>query len=94
MFEFDVALVQKFLLALAIGAFSLGIEREKHKSLEQHSGFAGLRTFILCGATWCDQCLAELVFTKPGRVHRHSAGSIGDSADVLCVKTTQSAARY
>jgi len=45
-FEFDVALVQKFLLALAIGAL-VGIEREKHKSLEQHSGFAGLRTFIL-----------------------------------------------
>ncbi len=46
MFEFDVALVQKFLLALAIGAL-VGIEREKHKSAGQHSGFAGLRTFIL-----------------------------------------------
>lgn len=46
MFEFDVALVQKFLLALAIGAL-VGIEREKHKNAGQHSGFAGLRTFIL-----------------------------------------------
>lgn len=46
MFEFDVNLVQNFLLALAIGAL-VGIEREKHKSSEEPLAFAGLRTFIL-----------------------------------------------
>ncbi|MDX3774508.1 MgtC/SapB family protein [Chromatiaceae bacterium AAb-1] len=46
MAEFNVSLVQDFLIALLIGAL-VGIEREKHKRTEHPSGFGGLRTFIL-----------------------------------------------
>jgi uncharacterized membrane protein (DUF4010 family) len=43
---FDFDLVQKFLIALLLGAL-VGLEREKHRRNEQPGGFGGLRTFIL-----------------------------------------------
>ncbi|WP_306522770.1 DUF4010 domain-containing protein [Rheinheimera sp.] len=46
MAEFDVVTVRNFLLALSIGAL-VGIEREKHKTMEHPGTFGGLRTFIL-----------------------------------------------
>ena len=46
MAEFDVTLVQNFLIALLIGAL-VGIEREKHKNNTHPGSFAGIRTYIL-----------------------------------------------
>lgn len=46
MTAFDFELVQKFLIALLLGAL-VGLEREKHRRNEQPGSFGGLRTFIL-----------------------------------------------
>jgi uncharacterized membrane protein (DUF4010 family) len=43
---FDFELVQKFLIALLLGAL-VGMEREKHRRNEQPGSFGGLRTFVL-----------------------------------------------
>ena len=43
---FDFELVQKFLIALLLGAL-VGMEREKHRRNTQPGSFGGLRTFIL-----------------------------------------------
>ncbi|MAD77294.1 MAG: hypothetical protein CML20_21380 [Rheinheimera sp.] len=43
---FDFELVQKFLIALLLGAL-VGMEREKHRRNVQPGSFGGLRTFIL-----------------------------------------------
>jgi len=43
---FDFELVQKFLIALLLGAL-VGMEREKHRRNEQPGSFGGLCTFIL-----------------------------------------------
>ena len=43
---FDFELVQKFLIALLLGAL-VGMEREKHRRNVQPASFGGLRTFIL-----------------------------------------------
>lgn len=48
--EIDVLLIRDFLIALLIGAL-VGIEREKHKSVERPGSFGGLRTFILFAQT-------------------------------------------
>lgn len=48
--EIDVVLIRDFLIALLIGAL-VGIEREKHKSVERPGSFGGLRTFILFAQT-------------------------------------------
>jgi uncharacterized membrane protein (DUF4010 family) len=44
--EFDIDMVQNFLIALLLGAL-VGIEREKHRRDEHPGGFGGLRTYIL-----------------------------------------------
>ena len=46
MSEFDVDMVQNFLIALLLGAL-VGIEREKHRRDEHPNSFGGLRTYIL-----------------------------------------------
>ncbi|WP_372626425.1 MgtC/SapB family protein [Arsukibacterium sp.] len=46
MTAFDFELVQKFLIALLLGAL-VGMEREKHRRNTQPGSFGGLRTFIL-----------------------------------------------
>ena len=46
MSDFDIDMMQNFFIALLLGAL-VGIEREKHRSDEQPSSFAGVRTFIL-----------------------------------------------
>lgn len=46
MSEFDIDMVQSFLIALLLGAL-VGIEREKHRRDEHPNSFGGLRTYIL-----------------------------------------------
>lgn len=46
MTTFDFELVQKFLIALLLGAL-VGMEREKHLRSDEPASFGGLRTFIL-----------------------------------------------
>jgi uncharacterized membrane protein (DUF4010 family) len=46
MSEFDIDMVQNFLIALLLGAL-VGLEREKHRRNEHPNSFGGLRTFIL-----------------------------------------------
>jgi uncharacterized membrane protein (DUF4010 family) len=46
MSEFDIDMVQNFVIALLLGAL-VGIEREKHRRDEHPNSFGGLRTFIL-----------------------------------------------
>lgn len=46
MSEFDIDMVQNFLIALLLGAL-VGIEREKHRRDEHPNSFGGLRTYIL-----------------------------------------------
>lgn len=46
MSEFDIDMVQSFLIALLLGAL-VGIEREKHRRNEHPNSFGGLRTYIL-----------------------------------------------
>ena len=46
MSEFDIDIVQSFLIALLLGAL-VGIEREKHRRDEHPNSFGGLRTYIL-----------------------------------------------
>lgn len=46
MSEFDIEMVQNFLIALLLGAL-VGLEREKHRRDEHPNSFGGLRTFIL-----------------------------------------------
>ena len=46
MSEFDLDVIQHFLIALLLGAL-VGIEREKHRRDEHPNSFGGLRTYIL-----------------------------------------------
>lgn len=46
MSDFDIDMVQNFVIALLLGAL-VGIEREKHRRNEHPNSFGGLRTFIL-----------------------------------------------